>query len=175
VALIVEDGSVTAGANAAVAVDAIDTFATDNPLTEGAEAWSAAAQATKEAAIRTATRYLAGLRWRGTARGRLAFPRSGCVELAGPSIGDTEIPWRYQEAACMLALKAVTGPLLEDAATGIRSVKAGPVDIEFEPGQSASTSFTEALDFLKPLLLQDNALSADPVFIRSPGLPPDTF
>lgn len=174
-ALIVEDGSVTAGANAAVAVDAVETFATDNPLTEGAEAWAPATQASKEAAVRMATRYLAGLRWRGTARGRLGFPRSGCVELAGPAIGDTEIPWRYQEAACMLALKAVTGPLLEDAATGIRSVKAGPVDIEFEPGQSVSTSFTEALELVRPLLLQDNTLSAAPVFVRSPGLPPDTF
>lgn len=174
-ALIVEDGSVTAGANAAVAVDTVDAFAADNRLTEGAEAWAAANQGSKEAAIRMATRYLAGLRWRGTARGRLGYPRSGCVELTGPSIGDTEIPWRYQEAACMLALKAVTGPLLEDAATGIRSVKAGPVDIEFEPGQSASTSFTEVLELVKPLLLSGNALSADPVFIRSPGLPPDTF
>ncbi len=117
--------------------------------------------------IRMATRYLAGLPFKGAARGRLPFPRTGCSESGGPTIGDSEIPWRYQEAACMLALKALAGPLLEDSDTGIRSVKAGPVSVEFEPGQTLTTSYTEAEALLAPLLRADNALDIAPIFISS--------
>ncbi|WP_372393950.1 DnaT-like ssDNA-binding protein (plasmid) [Azospirillum sp. HJ39] len=174
-ALIVEDGSLPAGANAAVTVAEVDAFAADNTMTEGVADWVGATIPSKEAAIRAATRYLAGLRWRGAARGRLAFPRSGCTELNGPAIGDTEIPWRYQEAACMLTLKALSGPLLEDTATGIRSVKAGPVDVEFEPGQGAGTEFTEVLSLLRPLLQSGGDLVTAPIFGRPVPLPPDVF
>lgn len=174
-ALIVEDGSLPAGANAAVSVAEVDAFAADNTMTEGVADWAAATPSSKEAAIRQATRYLAGLRWRGAARGRLAFPRSGCTELNGPAVGDTEIPWRYQEAACMLAFKALAGPLLEDSTTGIRSVKAGPVDVQFEPGQGADTEFTEAMSLLRPLLLSGNDLATAPIFGRPAPLPPDVF
>ncbi|WP_109049294.1 DnaT-like ssDNA-binding protein [Azospirillum sp. TSA6c] len=174
-ALIVEDGSLPAGANAAVTVAEVDTFAADNTMTEGVADWAGATAPSKEAAIRQATRYLAGLHWRGAARGRLAFPRSGCSELNGPAIGDTEIPWRYQEAACLLALKALAGPLLEDTATGIHSVKAGPVDVEFEPGQSVSTEFTEAMSLLRPLLQSGTDLATAPIFGRPAPLPPDVF
>lgn len=171
-ALIVEDGTLPTGANAAVAVAEVDQFATDNPLTEGVANWLTAATGTKEAAIRMATRYLAGLLFKGTARGRLAFPRTGCTETDGPSIGDTLIPWRYREAACMLALKAVSGPLLEDSVSGIRTVKAGPVLVEFEAGASADTSFSEAEALLAPLLRSGNSLDVSPVFVPTSPLPP---
>lgn len=171
--LIVEDGTLPAGANAAVSVAEVDQFSADNPMTEGVPAWLLAAMGTKEAGIRTATRYLAGMRYKGTARGRLAFPRSGCSETGGPTIGESEIPWRYQEAACMLALKAVSGPLLEDTDTGIRSVKAGAVSVEFEPGHGLTTSYTEAETLLAPLLRADYALDAAPIFV--PASKPTAF
>lgn len=165
--LIVEDGTFPAGANAAVSEPTVDAFAADNLDLPGAVAWAAAVSAAKEAAIRAATRYLAGLLFNGTARGRLPFPRAGCVERGGQAVGEAEIPWRYEEAACMLALRALSGPLHEDAITGVKSVKAGPVEVEMVEGETATTDYTAEMALLGPLLRQDGVLDTAPIFVAA--------
>ena len=123
-ALIIEDGTMPAGANSYAAVADCDGW----QGARGSTIWPAPPAepdndlnlAAKEAALIKATDYLNGLGWNGKRApgGRvMAWPRIGAVDADGYSIDENTIPGAVQAACCYLAGVAYSGtdlqPILE--------------------------------------------------------------
>lgn len=131
---VVETGTASATANSYCSVaDSIQYHENyGNPV-----AWSGASQATKENALREATRALDfryGSRWSGfryTSSQALDWPRSYAIDSAGNEIAETTIPQRLKDAAAILALLHVQG-------TNINPTTRTEGDIRSESLQAAS-------------------------------------
>ena len=105
--------------------------------------WTAAVQATKEAALIWATRLIdANVVFTGspsTDTQALAWPREDMESLNGVAIADDAIPQALKNAQFELALLLLSTDRTAEndvAAQGIVGVKAGPVDIRFKEGAS---------------------------------------
>ena len=157
-ALVVEDGSGKANANAFVAADAVSDYAT----AIGNTAWGAAAPAEQEAAIVRATLYLRNEQrypYRGTKRSygqRLPWPRSGAVERRGLPVPEDAIPPAILDACCELAIRELESPgsLQPDAARGgaVASESVGPISTSYAPDAPTETVIRVVAGLLAPLL-----------------------
>lgn len=151
--LIIEDGSMPAGANSYVSV-------ADCGLWQGARGgggWAAADEAAREAALILAMDYLNGLRWKGrrAACGRLpAWPRLGVTDADGYAIPADAVPAAVVSAQCYLAGVAVSGgdlqPVLERGGA-VRREKVGSLETEYCQGAPARELFTVLSDLLRGL------------------------
>lgn len=138
-ALTVELGNITAGANSYVAIADADAYHSDRLNA----AWTAASTAQKTAALINATAYLDGKyrkRWQGvriSSLQPLEWPRV----LASPALSSiydgfvtihetlsTVVPEEIKSATCELALRALSSPLAPDVAPSAR-VKRKKVDV----------------------------------------------
>jgi hypothetical protein len=169
--LVVEDGSGIANANSYTSVSfSLAHF--DNRANPAA--WSGAATAVQEAALRQATFYLEdvyGANWRGAKASEaqaLSWPRSGVTDGdTGFGYDSDEIPTRLQEAVCELALRVVDGDTLNpDVAVGAAgvttsAVSIGSVSISESYAGSSSTAprFPEVHQKLRPLLAVSSAIA----------------
>lgn len=155
--IIVETGSIVAGAETYVSVTDADTYHSNRNNT----AWAAAITATKEAALRAATAYVDGKyrkRWKGRkvqpVAQPLEWPRTGVsVANSGSGLASAftdvgvnglslipynQIPQRLKDATCEAALRALAGPLSADAASNIKREKLDVMETEyFSPSASA--------------------------------------
>lgn len=127
-ALIVEDGSGKANAESYASVAA----ATIYHANFGNAAWDNADSDIQESALRRATSYIdTNYRFKGerhSAEQALSWPRYGVV-VDGYELAEIAIPSRLVHATCELALRALTGGLMDDvAAQYVESVKVGPIE-----------------------------------------------
>lgn len=173
-ALIVEDGTIKAGADAYVDTAYADAYHSDRQNA----AWAAATSPAKEAAIRVATQYLDG-RYRTRLKGRKLqalqarqWPRWGVTVDTGLGfareqydegfthglIPSSIVPDPVKQATCEAALRALSGPLAQDLPRGgqIRRQKGVISETEYFPGASPHTVY-EILD----LILGDFLVPAD--------------
>lgn len=159
-ALVPEDGTGLANANALASLTYCNTYHSDR----GTSTWTGD-DADKEAAIVRATAYLSekydwmGYRLKGRQDSEgaqaLAWPRQGVIDQEGIYVNTDEIPIEVQKATAELALYELVNPGALDptyTASGvIKSVKAGPVSVTFENDQTHSGS-------IRPVLLRVNDL-----------------
>lgn len=137
-AIIVEDGSIVAGANSYVSRAACTTYHADRANAE----WAAATDAAKDAALIRATELLdASYSWKGEIASdaqALRWPRYGVIDRDGREIAASVVPTQIQKAINELALLALAGSLVggsasnTSTATGaVKRVKAGSVEVEY--------------------------------------------
>ncbi len=161
-ALIVEDGSMVAGAESYATTAQADTYFSNI----GTTPWAALTTAEKEQALRRSTNYMKQTfrsRWNGyrkTATQALDWPRTECPrpdELYGESteawIEDTVVPVEVREACIELAYRAASGNLLEDLGRAVASESvSGAVAVSYVNGGSRQTTYEAVNRLLAPLL-----------------------
>lgn len=137
-ALVVEDGTGLADAEAYIAVADADAY----HAARGNAAWAALATEAKEAALRLGADYMGavyGLRWCGarlTTTQALDWPR------------DAEgVPAAVVRANAELALRASAGALLADQGPAVKSETVGPLSVTYMDGarQSMRYALVDAL------------------------------
>lgn len=163
-ALIVEDGTGKPDAESYASVAQLRAYCTARGLALGV----AATDDTKaEQQLRQATDYLAayGSYWQG-ARAvpgqALDWPRTG-VMLYGAPVASDSVPRQVIDAACLLAQKATSGPLVKDEGREKAKVKVGPIETEYTPGSSQQTKFVDVGRTLAPLLAPSAGANAVPL------------
>lgn len=158
--LIVEDGSVVLNAESYVSVFEAD----DYHDTRGTANWSLLSVTEKEQALRRATDFMKGryrARWKG---GRLHpfqaldWPRQGVVTddmgSAMPPyyafvIDYRIIPLEVKQACAELALRAASGPLIDDRTQKLQSETIGPIKSVFDPNATDMVQYTQIDEMLK--------------------------
>lgn len=141
-ALIVEDGSVVAGAESYIDVSYADAYHANR----GNTTWAALATADKEAAIRKATDYMGEayrLKWNGQRYSvmqtldwpRMMVPRKDTVGFQFSSqvyYDYRSIPDEVKRANAELALRTLGGDLAPDLSQGVRSKKIGAMEVVYD-------------------------------------------
>lgn len=152
-ALIVEDGTIVAGAESYIAVADADTWHTNRGNTD----WTALATAAKEQALRKATDYMLqvyGLRWKGdrvSASQVLDWPREG-VEVFGFEIDADVVPDAVANACADLALRASAGDLTPDVTRRTVRETVGPITVEYDKNAPALPDYQAIDNMLAPYL-----------------------
>jgi len=151
--LIVEDGSVVRDAESY-----IDTaFADAYFLKRGNPDWMGMVDDHKEQAIFRAMVYFSGryaMRWKGcrvSCTQELDWPRSGVV-IDGVERDYRVIPKEIKNAIAELALRAASGPLVEDQERLVIQETVGPITTKYDEGSSAAVRYTEVDDMLRVYL-----------------------
>ena len=118
--------------------------------------WATATTADKQNALVMATRYLEPFKWLGTkatTTQALRWPREGVYDLDGTLYDDTAIPAPLINATAELAWEFIKQDRLVDSDNdGLKSVKAGPVEVEFDSRTKPTTSPKYVLTMLAGLL-----------------------
>lgn len=156
--MIVEDGTVVAGANSYGEVEDCVTYATSRGLTFAAmpedEAKSALIRAT-DAMDATYRQRLPGDKVDGRDQS-LEWPRTGATDANGDTIEEDEVPDEWVRATFEMAVRerANPGSMMPDLERGgaIRSIRAGSVGIDYGNNASATTVFTKIDGMLSGLL-----------------------
>lgn len=132
----------TAGANSYISVADADSYFA---LRLNVAAWTSAVNATKEAALVTATRSIDAVKWNGektVVDQDLAFPRTGLTDIDGEELADDAIPQEVLDATCELALAMLVNSAVitaADSGSNIRRVAAGSASVEyFRPVEGTS-------------------------------------
>lgn len=133
--LIVEDGTGKSTANTYISLADAETYfeGRANKAT-----WTAATDANKNIALVEATRQLDQLfDWygaRSTDDQALRFPRYGVYDRDGWAYDSDEVPTEIPRAVCELAFAILGEDRSDDpASAGLKRVKAGAVEVEFDP------------------------------------------
>lgn len=167
--LIVEDGSIVAGALSYVSVADADTY----HAARGMTTWAGLQQSEKEQALVRATDFMLG-RYRGRWKGAkvryqqpLDWPRVGVTpdDAQNPfstqngygygykyTIPYTTVPPEVKNACCELALRAAAGPLLADLETRIVSETVGPITTHYDMNSPQYIRYAQVDAILQPLL-----------------------
>jgi hypothetical protein len=149
--LITEDGTGLANAESYASV----ADATAYHAARGNAAWAAASLGNQEIALRQATDYLERRYvYRGTRKTivqALLWPRVGVY------VDYINLTWpvtKLTQATCELALRALSGPLVNDqTAPNVKREKIGPLETEyFGNSMNGQTFFTTVDDLLAPLI-----------------------
>lgn len=160
--LIVENGTIVAGAESYISAAGADTYHGNF----GNTAWALLDTPTKEGNLRKATAYLQQayrFRWKGTRAGTsqaLDWPRFGVyvedVAFAGLPyyVGTNVVPVEVQQACAELALKALAGPLAPDLERATAMEKVGSIQVEYVPGGPQYTRYRAIDLMLRPYLDQ---------------------
>ena len=178
-ALIVEDGSVVAGANAFVSVSDADSY----HALRGNSDWTNADDDAKAAAIVKATFYLDRLRWKGIKTGQanpLAWPRygddvagwnlmvlpaspyMGVIDEDGYDVGTATVPDKVKQACSELALRYVQGadpePDLERGGQIVEQ-KVDVITTRYAPGAPVVPVYTIVQRLLRGLLRSSSGVT----------------
>lgn len=164
-ALVVEDGTGVAGADAYVTTAYVDAYDTGYVGSSGTPSWATANAAAKEKAVRIATEYLDaryGTVWRGNKLKNtqgLDWPRDGAEDDDGFSLDDM-VPEDLKRACAILSIKSAGGEsFLPDVANpGMiesKSVTAGSVSVSktFVSGMSQTKQFPKVEAMVSQLIL----------------------
>lgn len=164
--LIVEDGSVVAGAESYISVADADTYHSNRANA----AWAALSTAAKEASLRKATDYMSQiyrLRWKGArinTTQMLDWPRFGCyVEDISYGrhpfyVATTVVPDEVKNACAELALKASTTDLAPDVEREVVREKIGPLETEYAPGAPQYVRY-RAIDLMLKIYMNTTGIS----------------
>lgn len=164
-AFVAENGLGLADANSLVSVEYADTYFADRMN----DVWAKLAIDAKKAALLRATAYVCGqYAFKGarlTSAQALPFPRKGVTDPDGnPPVG---VPECVKIVTCELAVRASTGPLIQDPVVDeggrpvkMKQLRAGPLHKTIEyagPGEYIAMSRYPAVDALMcPWLLQND-------------------
>jgi len=157
--LIVEDGTIVAGADAYISAE----DATAYHAARGNTAWAALSADEMDQHIRKATDYMVqvySLRWKGdrvTATQALDWPREG-VEVYGFEIDSDVLPEAVANACAELALRASAGDLTPDVTRRTLREKVGPIEVEYDPNAPTLPDYQAIDNMLAPYL--DNSGSS---------------
>lgn len=166
-ALIVEDGTVVAGAESYISVADANTYHTDR----GNTAWTGS-DAVKEAALRKATEYMVQvyrLRWKGyrvSGTQALDWPRSmverddyAFTTLNGQTVigGDyyypnDDVPIEVARSCAELALKSLSTTLSPDIGRRTIREKVDVIEVEYDPNSPQYTLYRSIDGWLSPYL-----------------------
>ena len=130
--LIVEDGSIVAGAESYISVANADTYHSNR----GNTSWTGTTAA-KEAALRKSTDYMMQVyrqRWQGRrvdADQVLDWPRYSVV-VDGFDVDYDAVPTAVQNACAEFALRALSADLLADQTQGVLSKTVGPLSVDYD-------------------------------------------
>lgn len=136
-ALIVDDGTGLATAEAYISVTDADAYF----LARANTAWAALTTGAKEAALRQGADYLEGYRWKGerlTSAQALAWPRSGVVV---DGVTAAAVPEAIRRANAELAVRASQGALSVDVGAAVKSEQVGPISVTYQDGARQQTRF----------------------------------
>ena len=153
-ALIVEDGSRPAGANAYASIADADAYHADRSFL----LWESATDDEKAAALIKSTDYLNGLPWIGrkVSHRVMAWPRVDvCID--GYAFGSDEVPDDVIMACCYMAGEFIGGadPLAaQDRA--LSSMKVGSVEMAWEQGSNVAPQYPALKSILRGLLMSDS-------------------
>ena len=162
-ALIVEDGTVVAGAESYAAVADADLYHSNRANA----AWAALATPAKEAALRKATDYMLQMyrpRWKGYRKDgsqALDWPRTyvylesfvhGAVGTFPFLVPDTTVPIEVKNACCELALRASAADLAPDLARQTLSETVGPLSVTYDRSSQFYTTYRSVDAALAPYL-----------------------
>lgn len=155
-AFVPEDGSGLSTATSYVSVADADTY----HAAHGAPAtWTAATDATKEAALMAATVWMdSAYQWRGdiaTTTQALKWPRQGIVDADGRDVATNAVPQRVQDCCCYMALQHLSTALDAALARGgeIAREKVGPLEVEYAGSATPGTSFPYSRQIVATLLV----------------------
>ena len=149
-ALIVEDGSIVAGAESFCTVSFADTYHSNR----GNTAWTGT-DAVKEAALRKAADYMMQAyrgRWQGlrVEDGQaLDWPRSWVV-VDGYAVLSTIVPNEVKAACAQLALRALSADLLTDETQRKTRVKVGPIETQYAEYGTQTKQYPAIVSLLAP-------------------------
>lgn len=159
-ALIVEDGTGLANANAYASEAEVDAYHV--LIGTPAASWADLSTAAKEAAIVEATQYIDALyhgSWQGyrlNSTQALDWVRSG-VYVDGFLLDQDAVPKRLKDATAILALASTTETLLVDVSTPgserTNRIKIGPMEkaVTYAGGSSPQKQYSLAEALLEPL------------------------
>lgn len=155
--LVVEDGTMVAGAESFASVAAADAYL----AARGVTAWAALGTPAKEQALRKATDYMEQfyrLNWKGwrlDADQALSWPRSN-VELDDAPymtlVEQTEVPDGVVNACIELASRASTETLAGDLTRGKSSVTIGPISTTYDRADPQYKRFRVVDAMVQPYL-----------------------
>lgn len=132
-ALVIEDGSGVADAEAYISVADADAYF----AARGNAAWAALDTAGKEQALRRGADYLeTAYAWRGqraTTTQALSWPRS-CVVVDGVEVPSDAVPQAIQRANAELAVRASAGDLAADESAQVKQETVGPITVVYADG-----------------------------------------
>ena len=149
--LVVEDGTVVAGAESYLSVADADAYwlKFDNPAT-----WSGLSNDAKEGHLRAATRWLdANYRWRGFVQSDtqvLGWPRTGVRDREGRAVAEDSVPPKLKDATAEMAHHFAQGAVVDVVESGKQVVRqrVGPVEVQYAAQQSTSLSLSgQGLNF----------------------------
>jgi hypothetical protein len=130
-AIVIEDGTGKADAEAYISVADADTYF----AARGNSAWAALTTEQKEQALRRAVDYMTavyGQRWKGersSTTQALDWPRDGVLGVASDVA-----PVPVQRANAELALRASAGDLLADQGAQVKQEVVGPISVTYADG-----------------------------------------
>lgn len=130
-AIVIEDGSGLANAEAYISVADADTYFS----LRGNAAWAALTETQKEQALRRAVDYMTavyGQRWKGersSATQALDWPRDGVLGVASDVV-----PVAVGRANAELAVRASAGDLLADQGAQVKQETVGPISVTYADG-----------------------------------------
>lgn len=153
--MIVEDGSIVAGADSYVSVEAADAYATSR----GLAAWLALAVELKEPALIRATDHLErkyASRWKGClvapATQPLAWPRKEVPARApGVDLAADAVPTFLKQACIELAVRSASGTdLSPDAGRTVLREKVDVIEVEYSEHGRQVLEFTTVEHLVEP-------------------------
>lgn len=170
-ALIVEDGSVVANAEAYITVAEADAYFSSRNMTT----WATLSTGDKEAAIRRAADYMQQTyrtRWAGyrysdsqtmdwprayvprndSMSSRSTLSVSGYGGFGASYYPTTVVPKEVKTANAELAIRGAAGPLLDDLAPPTASESVGSVSVSYFQGDRKTVSYPAVDRLLAPLL-----------------------
>lgn len=137
------DATVVADADSYISVDDADTYWTNHG---SPSAWTGATTATKESALRFATKWIdQRYRWIGiistTALNRLKWPRSHAVDRDGREWAG--VPQSVKDAVCEVALAHISTAVNEvrDRGGAVKREKVDVIEVEYQEGASAGRTW----------------------------------
>ena len=156
-ALIIEDGTQPAGANAYASTADADAY----HLARSNAAWAAATTGAKEAAILKATLWINDRSWAsGVPLGlTMAWPRKGAVAPNGTIYAETAIPQAVVSACCEVAGSVIDGAeLFTFQEPTPLEISVGSVGIKNNPNAPKGPQFPAASALLRGLIGASNMI-----------------
>lgn len=161
-ALIVEDGSIVAGADSYCTEAYADTFHEDR----GNTAWASVAD--KEAMLRRATDYMRQAyraMWKGfrySSSQALDWPRANVQVEDGPYqnfVAVNIVPKEVKDACAMLALMASSADLAPNLEQQVTSESVGPLSVSYNAASPQYTRYRSIDMLLRPYLTGSGVMS----------------
>jgi hypothetical protein len=165
--LIVEDGSIVAGAESYISVLDANTYHTNRNNT----AWAESETSAKEAALRKATDYMLQvyrMRWQGWKVDQnqpLDWPRNSVYvdqamnynnQITAHLVPDNIVPLEVKKACAEYALKALSEDLFADLERGVTSEKIDKIQVDYDKFSPQSKRYVAIDAMLMPFMGTSN-------------------